>query len=306
MRDRGKRVPPRALPMRDPLGAWRDAVRSGLRATWLGHSTVLLEIDGLRVLTDPVWALRASPVQWAGPKRFHPPPVTLAALPPLDVVLVSHDHYDHLDAAAVRTLHRLQPQARFVTALGVGAHLERFGIDPAVIVELHWGERFELEDKRASIEMFAAQHFSGRGALDRNKTLWGSYVIAGPTHRVFFSGDTGLEPSFAETARKAGPFDLIMLEVGAWHPLWGEIHLGPFQAREAQRQLGDAPLLPIHWSTFDLALHAWDEPMLTLEGFARDEGLPLIAPQIGEAWELGDAPLRAARVRALDPWWRRV
>lgn len=296
-----KRVPPGALPMVSPLDVWRDRSRTGLRATWLGHSTVLLEIDGARVLTDPVWADRASPVQWAGPRRFHRPPVAIDALPPLDAIVVSHDHYDHLDAAAVRLLARTT-RAPFVTALGVGAHLEAFGVPPDRIVELAWWEAAEVPGTSLVVTATPAQHFSGRGTLDRNRTLWAGWAIAGPRHRVFFSGDTGLEPELANVAAKLGPFDLVMLEVGAFHPAWGDIHLGPDQATEAFRMLGGGTFLPVHWSTFDLALHPWDEPIVALETHARDASLPLIAPRLGQALDVTDPDDRAP----LDPWWRAI
>jgi L-ascorbate metabolism protein UlaG (beta-lactamase superfamily) len=298
-----KRVPRGALPMVSPLGAWRDRSRTGLRATWLGHSTVLLELDGARILTDPVWAHRASPWSMVGPKRFHRPPVSLDELPPLDAILVSHDHYDHLDADAVRTLAKLT-SAPFFTALGVGARLERFGVPAERIVELAWWEGAEIPGTSIVVTATPAQHFSGRSAFDRNETLWASYVFTGPRHRVFFSGDTGLEPELASIAKKHGPFDLAMLEVGAYHPAWGDIHLGPVQAMEAHQILGGGAFLPVHWSTFDLALHAWDEPILELEKAAIELALPLLAPRLGQASDITDVDdLRRA---SLDRWWREL
>ncbi|MGZ3419661.1 MAG: MBL fold metallo-hydrolase [Polyangiales bacterium] len=299
--DGHKRVPRGALPMVSPLDAWRERSHTGLRVTWLGHSTTLLEIDGARILTDPVFAGRASPSSVMGPKRFHRPPVALDALPSLDAILVSHDHYDHLDAAAVRDLARLS-EAPFVTALGVGAHLERFGVPHERIIELAWWERAEIPGTQVIVTASPAQHFSGRGAFDRNKTLWASYTFAGPRHRVFFSGDTGLEPELESIGQKLGPFDLVMLEVGAWNELWGDIHLGPAQAIEAHRMLGSGAFLPVHWSTFDLALHVWDEPILALEQAVRDRGLPLLAPRLGQAIDV----VAVDDLPELDPWWRLV
>jgi L-ascorbate metabolism protein UlaG (beta-lactamase superfamily) len=299
--DGDKRVPHGALPIVSPIEAWRERARTGLRATWLGHSTTLLEIDGARILTDPVWSERASPSSIMGPKRFHRPPVSLPKLPELDAILVSHDHYDHLDSAAVREL-ALLTKAPFVTALGVGAHLERFGVPHDRIIELGWWESAEIPRTKVRVTASPAQHFSGRGPFDRNKTLWASYTFTGPKHRAFFSGDTGLEPELANIAKKLGPFDLVMLEVGAWNAMWGDIHLGPAQAIEAHRILGSGAFLPVHWSTFDLALHAWDEPILALEEAARDRGLPLLAPRLGQALDVAsidDLP-------AIDPWWRSV
>ena len=297
------RTPPGALPMVDPIVAWRDRSHTGLRTTWLGHSTVLLELDGARILTDPVWADRASPFTSLGPKRFHRPPVALDRLPPLDAILVSHDHYDHLDAATISTLANAAP---FITALGVGARLEKLGVPSERITELAWWETAEVPGTAVTISATPAQHFSGRGALDRNKTLWASYVFKGPRHRVFFSGDTGLEPELAKIAKLHGPFDLVMLEVGAYHPAWGDIHLGPDQAMEAHTLLGGAPLLPVHWSTFDLALHAWDEPILALEHAARESSLPLLSPRLGQATDVQDLDDVRRALTRIDPWWREV
>jgi L-ascorbate metabolism protein UlaG (beta-lactamase superfamily) len=276
----------------DPRPAWQHGPESGLRATWLGHSTVLLEIDGLRVLTDPVWGERASPYGFAGPRRFQPVPVAIEALPPLDAVVISHDHYDHLDYPSIVALAGLD--VPFVTSLGVGAHLEAWGVRPERIVELDWWQAARL----GALELTAApsQHFSGRG-LRRNATLWSSFVIAGPRHRVFFSGDTGLTPEYAEIARMLGPFDLVMLEVGAFHPSWGQIHLGPENALEALRLLGGGAFLPVHWGTFNLAIHAWDEPAETLLELGPRRGAQLVMPRLGEATE-------PTHLEHVQPWWR--
>lgn len=293
----GRKLPRGPLPSLDPREAWRCPPGSGLRATWLGHSTVLIEIDGLRVLTDPVWGARASPSRIAGPKRFQPVPVALKALPPIDLVLISHDHYDHLCMATVGELARRG--LPFVTSLGVGAHLEHWGVPAGRITELDWWQRFELPGAELAVTAAPSQHFSGRGLKDRNATLWSSMVISTPRHRVFFSGDTGLTTEYRHILERLGPFDLAMLEVGAFHPSWGDIHLGPDNALQALALLGHPPFLPVHWGTFSLALHAWDEPAEVL--FDRAAGLraPLLMPRLGEAVEPTEAP-------ALQAWWRDV
>jgi L-ascorbate metabolism protein UlaG (beta-lactamase superfamily) len=292
-----RRVPAAPLPTLDPRDAWRRAPASGLRATWLGHSTVLIEIDGLRVLTDPVWGPRASPSRIAGPKRFQPVPVALGAMPPIDVAIVSHDHYDHLDYPTITAL--AKTDVPFVTSLGVGAHLEAFGVAPDRITELDWWETYR--HPRAELEITAApsQHFSGRGLKDRNATLWSSMAIRTPRHRVFFSGDTGLTAEYGAIGERLGPFDLVMLEVGAHHPAWGDIHLGPDNALEAHALLGGGAFLPIHWGTFALALHAWDEPAETLLAAAPARGVPLLMPCLGE-------PVEPAHADRPVPWWRSV
>jgi L-ascorbate metabolism protein UlaG (beta-lactamase superfamily) len=258
---------------------------------------VLLEIDGARVLTDPVFSNRASPVTFAGPKRFTRAPASIAELPALDAVVVSHDHYDHLDRASILALAKRSDAVPFVTSLGVGAHLAEWGVPPERIVELDWWESVE----RGGVTITAApsQHFSGRGLGSRNATLWSSMVVRGPRRSVFFSGDTGLTPEYAEIRERVGPFDLVMLEVGAFHPAWGSIHLGPANALEALKLLGGGAFLPVHWGTFNLAMHAWDEPAETLIELAPRQRAHLVMPRLGEVVE-------PSRVEHVDGWWRGV
>jgi len=291
----GRRVPKGPLPSIDPRPHWARPVDSGLRATWLGHSTVLIEIDGYRVLTDPVWGARASPSRLLGPKRFQPVPIPLRALPALDLVIVSHDHYDHLDYPTIRALARTG--VPFVTSLGVGAHLEAFGISPERITELDWWEQHTLPGSGLSVTAAPSQHFSGRGLKDRNATLWSSLVIRTARHAVFFSGDTGLTTEYGAIRERLGPFDLVMLEVGAFHPSWGDIHLGPDNALEAHALLGGGALLPVHWGTFSLAMHAWDAPAETLFARAPERGVQLVMPRLGE-------PVEPVQVEQVTPWWR--
>jgi L-ascorbate metabolism protein UlaG (beta-lactamase superfamily) len=291
-----RRTPSGPLPSLDPRATWAaGAAETGLRATWLGHSTVLLEIDGVRVLTDPVWGERASPMTFAGPRRFQPVPVPLAALPPLDAVVISHDHYDHLDYPTIRQL--AGQSVPFFTSLGVGEHLESWGMPAERITELDWWESARLPGADLTITAAPSQHFSGRGITGRNTTLWSSIVMRGSRHAVFFSGDTGLTPEYQEIRERLGPFDLVMLEVGAYHPAWGDIHLGPENALEALALLGGGSLLPVHWGTFNLAIHAWDEPAETLVKLAPAKGAHLVMPRLGE-------PIEPARADRLSPWWQ--
>jgi L-ascorbate metabolism protein UlaG (beta-lactamase superfamily) len=220
-----RRVPSGPLPAESPLDRWTKRPQSGLRVTWLGHSTMLIEIDGVRVLTDPVWGPRASPSTLVGPKRFQPVPVSLREMPPVDVVLISHDHYDHLDYPTVRAL--AKSTVPFVVSLGLGAHLEYWGVNPDRITELDWWESYTVPNSGVVLTAAPSQHFSGRGLKDRNSTLWSSFSIRSPNHCVFFSGDTGLTTEYQSIREKLGPFDVVMLEVGAFHPAWGDIHLGP-------------------------------------------------------------------------------
>ena len=293
------RVPSCPLPMMGDVRA-RLAARpaSGLRVTWLGHSTTLIEIDGTTVLTDPMWSERASPSQWAGPRRFHPPPLPLADLPHVDAVVVSHDHYDHLDMATVRAL-----AARgipFHVPLGLGAHLAAWGVAASQVVEHDWWESAKLEGG-LEIVSTPARHFSGRGMPGRPGTLWTSWSLVGPGHRVFVSGDTGLTSAFREIAAREGPFDVALVEIGQWHPSWGDIHLGPVGALDAVAMLGAARLLPIHWGTFELAMHDWSEPAetATVEGARR--GIEVLTPHLGEPIEPTTDPVTTAWWRALPP-----
>jgi L-ascorbate metabolism protein UlaG (beta-lactamase superfamily) len=290
-----ERRPSRAQPVEDPLPSWARRPGSGLRVTWLGHSTTLLEIDGVRILTDPVWSRRASPVSFAGPRRFHPTPVALEQLPAIDAVLVSHDHFDHLDHATVRAL--AKTGVPFVTSLGVGAHLEAWGASPGQIHELDWWESATLGPVR--FHAAPARHFSGRGFGSTNATLWSSWAIETDHHRVFFSGDTGLTPEFADVGARLGPFDLVMLEVGAYDPAWGSIHLGPDNALIAHQMLRGKTLLPVHWGTFDLALHAWDQPAERFAVRAARSGVHLVTPRLGR-------PVEPSQIETADLWWREL
>jgi L-ascorbate metabolism protein UlaG (beta-lactamase superfamily) len=271
---------------------------TGLRITWLGHSTTLIEIDGQVLLTDPNWSERSSPSRWVGPKRFHPPPIPLAQLPHVDAVLISHEHFDHLDMATVRAL--AAKGIPFHVPLGVAAHLEAWGVPSARIIEHDWWQRHVLA-LGVEIVSTAARHFTGRGIPGRVAAFWTSWSIVGPNHRVFFSGDTGLTEAFREIGRREGPFDVALLEIGQYHPSWGDIHLGPKGALEAFAKLGAKRLLPIHWATFQLGMHAWSEPAETLTHLALERSVPLLTPRLGESVEPTLDPPSVAWWRALPP-----
>ncbi|TGE10222.1 MBL fold metallo-hydrolase [Hymenobacter fodinae] len=285
---------------RQPLGPFRaDAAAlqepvpaEALRVTWLGHSTTLLELDGLRILTDPVWRLRASPVA-VGPKRFFAPPLPMPEIPKIDAVVLSHDHYDHLDKDAIRALsHTGVP---FFCPLGVGGHLRRWGVAAAQITELDWWQEVALGHSHTLVAT-PARHFSGRG-LTRDTTLWASWCILGPTHRAFFGGDSGpFESGFREIGEAYGPFDLVMLEVGAYDELWSDIHMGPDQALVAHKALGGGALLPLHWATFNLAFHGWQEPIERLVAAAGPE-VPLLLPAPGQRVDMAEQ-LKSGK------WWQ--
>ena len=298
-----KRMPGATIPvLTDTRERLAGAPDGGLRLTWLSHATVLIEIDGLRLLTDPVWGMRASTVSFAGPQRFHPMPLQLSELGRIDAILLSHDHYDHLCAETWRRL--VQGAApgwsgKVLTPLGVGAHLEALGVPSAGIVELDWHEGYKIAD--LEIVAVPARHFSGRGALDRNRTLWAGFALLGPKHRVFFSGDTGPTPEHRDIAASLGPFDVVLFEIGAWNQAWADFHLGPEGAFAAFSQMSARAFLPIHWGTFDLGLHPWAEPAETLFLRAQTEQAEVWQPRPGEPRGFGPR----AGVRG-DPWWRAV
>ncbi len=278
---------------------------SGLRITWFGHSGMLLEIDGLRVLIDPVWEKRASPRQWFGPRRFFPPTLELRDLPKLDAILVSHDHYDHMGEETLRRLAGLRcaEDAQWITALGVGSLLREWGVSAERTVELDWMSQVLIRKANGpelTVTSVPARHFSGRSLLHRFETLWGAYVLKGSTHTVYFGADTGWWDGLAEIAEVFGPFDLTMLEIGAYNELWKDIHLGPDNAARAFQDMGQSGLLmPIHWGLFDLALHGWRQPIERLSQVAEEQGIALWSPEPGRPTEV------IAGEALLDLWWQK-
>ena len=250
------------------------------RVTWLGHATAMIELDGLRIMTDPVFSDRASPFANMGPKRFQPMPIALADVPDLDVVIISHDHYDHLDMAAIKEMH---PRVgRFFVPLGVGEHLRKWDVPAEKITELDWWQDAPVSPEVTLIAT-PARHFSGRGMFDKNKTLWASWVVSGSQHQLFFSGDTGMHEGFNDIGEKYGPFDLAMIEDGAYDKDWPDVHMRPEETVQAAKMLKAKRVLPIHWGTFDLANHAWYEPANRVKELANEHNVPLAQPRPGEA-----------------------
>lgn len=259
----------------------------------LGHSTVLMVLDGALWLTDPVFSKRASPVQWAGPKRFHAPPIALDDLPPIDGVVISHNHYDHLDKWTIKRLH--ERVGHFLVPTGVGRTLIDWGVPAEKVQELGWWESATVGS--VTLSATPAQHFSGRGLTDGNATLWASWVIATPERRVFFSGDSGYFSGFKAIGEAFGPFDLTLIETGAYDPNWPGVHMSPDQSLQAHRDLGGGHMMPIHNSTFDLAFHPWYEPLERLRQLTTQSGHRLATPIIG-------APFSLERPDVTEAWWR--
>jgi len=262
---------------------------------WYGHATALIEIEGRRVLLDPMWSDRCSPSGLVGPRRLHEPPVRLDELPPLDAILISHDHYDHLDMATVQALTAGQ-SAPFLVPLGVGAHLDRWGVPAERIIELDWAESHRV----AGLEITAtpAQHFSGRG-LRRDGTLWSSWVVAGSRRRVFYTGDSGYFDGYAAIGAEHGPFDATLIQIGAYDQAWPTIHMFPEEAVDAHQDLRGGLLIPVHWATFNLALHDWSEPVNRLWAEAKARDVQLAVPRPGERVVVADPP-------AVDGWWQAI
>jgi L-ascorbate metabolism protein UlaG (beta-lactamase superfamily) len=261
----------------------------------LGHSTLLLKLAGEFWLTDPVFSERASPVQWAGPKRFHAPPIDIDGLPPIKGVILSHDHFDHLDHDAIL---QLAPKVEmFITPLGVGDRLIAWGIAAAKVRQLDWWQSTSVH----GVQLVAtpAQHFSGRSLSDGDSTLWASWVIVAGDLRLFFSGDTGYHADFKTIGDRFGPFDVTLLETGAYDKEWPEVHMQPEETLQAHLDLRGRWLMPVHNGTFDLALHPWHEPFDRILDLAAAHGVRLATPQMGERLAL-DAPQPGKR------WWTSV
>lgn len=257
-------------------------VAPGLRAWWLGHASVLLEIDGVRILTDPMLSLRASPFQFAGPARLHAAPLALQDLKNIDAVVISHDHFDHLDMDTIQALARGGTQ--FFVGLGIGAHLERWNVSSAQIHEMDWWEQAQV--RGVAIHCTPARHYSGRKSMD-NSTLWASWMLKGPLHSAYFSGDTGYAGHFREVRERLGAPELALIKIGAYGATWLDIHMDPESAVRAHRDLGATTLLPVHWATFNLAYHAWAEPILRSVAAARAQGVQIITPRPGQKFEVG-------------------
>ncbi|OBI50738.1 hypothetical protein A5707_14730 [Mycobacterium kyorinense] len=283
--------PSAPIPMESPPGC--DSGSNALEVCWYGHATAMLDIDGYRVLTDPVWSERCSPSDVIGPQRMHPPPGELDGLPAVDAIVISHDHYDHLDIDTIFALARSQ-RAPFVVPLGVGAHLREWGIPEQRIIELDWNERTQIDE--LTLVCTPARHFSGR-FLSRNTTLWSSWAIIGPNHRAFFAGDSGYTRSFEQIGADHGPFDVTLMPVGAYNKAWPDIHMNPEEAVRAHLDVGGRLLVPIHWCTFRLAPHPWAEPIERLLAAAEASDVHVVVPKPGERVD-------PARPAEFEPWWR--
>ena len=281
---------------------------SDLAVTWFGHSSVLIEVDGFRILADPVWGERVSPSPTIGPARLHPVPVALSALPHIDAVVISHDHYDHLDLPTIDELTR-DRDVPFCVPVGVGGHLRAWGVPEDRIIELDWDQAHTLTRDGRSVKVVCteARHFSGRG-LTRNSTQWASWSLVGPEHSVFFGGDTGFTERFKLVGDHFGPFDLTLLPIGAYDPLWPDVHTNPEEAVAIHAMIAKpgAPLVPVHWATFNLAFHDWSEPVERLLAAAEEAGVATIIPMPGGRVDGAGAGPAGAIMPGTPDWWSTV
>jgi len=273
---------------------WESLPDTGFAIAWFGHSSLLIKMDAITFLVDPVFGERASSFSFAGHKRFaYREHMRVDLLPKVDAVLISHDHYDHLDHGTVLQL----KGERFIVPLGVGAHLESWGVPSSAITEHDWWQTTHVAGVKLTLA--PARHFSGRGLNNRFSTLWGSWVIEGKERRVLFGADTGYAPTFKELGARFGGFDLALLECGAYDVRWSQIHMMPEETVQAAVDLNAAVLMPVHWAKYNLALHPWKEPIERLTVKARELNVPVITPAIGRV-------LIGADPSASERWWDAV
>ena len=265
------------------------------RLFWFGHSSFLLKLDGKNILLDPMLGEVPSPHPWLGGKRYSKElPIEIQKLPRIDVVLISHDHYDHLDYGSIQLLKEKVNQ--FMVPLGVGAHLREWGVDESSIQEFDWWQ--ELTYENIELAFTPSRHFSGRGLTDRFSTLWGSWVIKGKAKNLYFSGDSGYGEHFKEIGEKFGPFDFAMMECGQYNEKWADIHMMPEETVQASADVNTKKVMPIHWGAFTLALHTWTDPVERFTQKAKQINLNYIIPKIGEEIDLNELEHDG------ETWWK--
>ncbi|MCA1055795.1 MBL fold metallo-hydrolase [Rossellomorea aquimaris] len=289
------RKPESALPINEFPVSHQPQQKTNI--TWFGHSASMIEIDGKHLLLDPMFGDAPSPFPWFGNRRYSKKlPFRLEELPVIDAVLFSHDHYDHLDYGTIK---RLKGKVeRFFVPLGVGGHLERWGIEPDVITELDWWEDADFQG--ITFACTPARHFSGRSLNDRNSTLWCSWVIKGTDATIFFSGDSGYGPHFKEIGERFGPFHLTLMECGQYDPRWASIHMLPEETVQAHQDVRGNLLIPIHWGAFTLSFHEWNDPIARVTKAGKGEGIKVITPMIGETVFLHEGP------HPQQKWWESI
>jgi L-ascorbate metabolism protein UlaG (beta-lactamase superfamily) len=265
--------------------------------TWFGHSAFLLHINGKNLLLDPMFGKSPSPFPAIGPQRFSDSlPANPEDLPHIDAVLISHDHYDHLDYGSIKKLSA--KVTMFFVPLGLSAHLQKWGVAPEAITELDWWDERSFEG--LTFACTPSRHFSGRTLTDRFATLWCSWVVRAGNTRVFFSGDTGYGPHFKQIGDTYGPFDLTLLECGQYDPRWSTIHMQPEQTVTAHLDLRGKRMIPMHWGAFVLALHSWTDPIERVLAAGKQAGAAIITPKIGET------VMFTAKKYPTKAWWKSI
>lgn len=264
------------------------------RLTWFGHSTFLLELDGKKILIDPMFSETPAPLPMLGPKRFSANlPIEIEELPTIDAIILSHDHYDHLDYSSIQRLK--SKVGEYYMPLGVGNHLIEWGIDKEKIHELNWWDSVEFDG--VELVCSPARHFSGRGLFDRSTTLWCSWVIAGKNDKIYFSGDSGYGEHFKEIGDKYGPFDISLMECGQYNEDWKAIHMMPEETAQAAVDLKSKLFMPIHWGALTLAFHDWTNPVERVTNKAKELNIPITTPKIGQPIIIGSNDFPTER------WW---
>ena len=272
------------------------AHKNSTRLIWFGHSTFLLQMNNKTILIDPMFGDVPAPHPMLGSKRFSKElPIEIEKLPKIDAIILSHDHYDHLDYGSIMKLK--SKVEKFYTPLGVGVHLQEWGIEKERITELDWWEESTFDD--LIFRCTPAQHFSGRGINDRGNTLWSSWIIQSKTENIFFSGDSGYAPHFKEIGRKYGPFDFAMIECGQYNELWPTIHMFPEETAQAAVDINAKKFMPIHWGAFKLAQHTWTDPIERVSNKAKELDITLVSPKIGEPIRLDSHEISS------EIWWKK-
>jgi L-ascorbate metabolism protein UlaG (beta-lactamase superfamily) len=265
-----------------------------LKVIWFGHSTFLLNMDGTIILVDPIFSGSAAPVSFMV-KRFQPPVLKLEELPKIDVIVISHDHYDHLDMESIKYFKDFD--IKFITPLGVGSHLKGWGVSEDKITERDWWESAKFG--AVNFTATPAQHFSGRDGIHNNETLWASWVFTSQNHNIYFSGDSGFDTHFKEIGDRLGPFDVAFLENGQYNESWRAVHLLPSEGIQAFKDLRAKKFFPVHWGMFELSMHTWFEPIEKINQLTKESGIDLLAPKIGQV-------VNASIDNDLLQWWDSV
>lgn len=285
--------PAQAIPIKQLTAMQLNAIPANKEVLIrLGHSSIYLQLGKQKILIDPVFSERASPFSFAGPKRFHLPPIALDKLTNIDMIIISHDHYDHLDKTTIKVI---GPKVKFfIVPLGIDQHLIDWGINKDKIISLDWWQSQKIGP--LTITSTPGQHFSGRGLFDANQTLWSSYVLKSDKSSLYFSGDSGYFTGFKEIGERFGPFDITMLETGAYDKDWPSIHMTPEQSLQAHIDLKGKVMLPIHNGTFDLAFHSWYEPLQRISELASAQKIQLATPIMGSIMDINNLPKS-------NKWW---